>query len=244
MEKPGAICHFFSCPRFQLPREDYISRNPVLKELEVFLALVEAVLDIVEIPLIVVSASEEEAGLGGEKRGCKGMVFLNPLALVNNVLNVLLVDEGKVLINHFSLVLKVGEKEIDLAVVHIILLISHLHLILEFRLQLRQVKDFLRIGINLEIVVLGDEGAEFLNESEIPLVVDVPPVIVGLESLPSLTKRLKKFLNLLTEIFLRNFINLFGEVANVIGVGLLTFKGYLCVVKINVESDSKNDFNG
>ena len=221
-----------------MPREDDIAGNPIGKEFAEFLHLSQAVLDIGEIPLVIVRTAKEETALRGKKSIGVGVVFENPLATVDDIVHIIFGHEGEPLVPHLALVLEVGEDEIDLAEIGIVLLISHLNLVLYLLLQLRQVKDCLRIGVDFEIVVLGDKGAEFFNESEIPLVINVTPIVVGLESLPSLTKRPKEFLNLLAEIFLRKFINLFGEVAEIFVAGLLTFKGYLCVVKVNVESDS------
>lgn len=221
-----------------LPREDYIAGNSVFEEFAIRLHLLQAILHIREVPIIVIGRAEEKAFLRREEFLGAVFVFQHLLASADEVIHIFRLNKGIALVVHLAdSVVEVVEDEIDLAEVRIVFLISHFDLLLDFLLQLREVDDTLRVDVNLEFVVLGDERTEFLHESEVPLVIYITPILVGLQLFPSIPKGFKEFFQLVAKFFFGEFVHLVGEVAEIIAVGLLTFKGYLCVVKINVESD-------
>ena len=228
---------------YDLPREDDIAGNSVLEEFAVFLHLPQAILDIREVIVIVIGGAEEETVLRGEEGMCQRMVFQHPLASVDEVIHIVHIGEGVVLFVHLASVLVVLEEEVHLAEVRIVLLVSTLDLFIQLRFQVRQVENRIGVRMNLEVVVLGDERTEFLHESEVPLVVGLSPIVVGLQLLPRLFKGLEKFVNLRPERGLGEFVHLVGELAEILRIGFITLKGYLCAVKINIESDSYLLFN-
>jgi hypothetical protein len=162
------------------------------------------------------------------------MVLQHFLASVDDVIRIFLRDESEILVDHTALVGEVGEKEIDLAEIDVVLLIGTFAFFLHNLLQLREIEDAPDEGVEFEIVVLGDEGTEFLHEGEVPVIVDEFPIIILLSLVPSVLKRLKQFLGLLSECLTSEFINLVSEFVDVVHVGGVTFKGYPCVMKIYI----------
>ena len=154
--------------RYVLPTKNHIGSSIIVfEEFEILLHLTEAVLDIIEVVSVIVGTAEEEAGLSGEQFVGEVVVSKDTLATADEFLHILLIHEGVVLVNHLAEVLEVGEDEVHLAEVGIVLLVGGINLALQFLLQLRQVKNLLRVGVDFPLIVSGDEGAKFLHESEI-----------------------------------------------------------------------------
>lgn len=196
--------------------------------------MTEAVLDIIEVVFIIVGTAEEEPGLSGEKFLGEVVVSKDTLATADEFLHILLIHDGVVLVNQLAEVPEVGEDEVHLAEVGIVLLVSHLNLVLQFILQLRQAKNLLRVGMDFPVVVLGDKGAKFLYESEISLVVDAAPVGIGLKLLPRLLQWNKQFVNLGFKSLPCISINLVGKCVKVLSVSGVAFKFACDPVEVNV----------